>query len=89
MCWSALLRFPPTLMAVMNDKWRQSSENRKHNPLEITSVKGREETLNKGTPAFIGQPPSKAGEKVANLGAYYGVVLSSCSWRPGSWGAVV
>lgn len=42
-------------MAVMNDKWRQSSENRKHNPSKITGGKGREETVNKGTPAFLGQ----------------------------------
>lgn len=43
-------------MAVMNDKWRQSSENRKHNPSKITGGKGRKETVNKGTPAFMGQP---------------------------------
>lgn len=56
LCWSAPLPFPPTLMAVMNDKWRQISENRKHNPSKITGGKVRKETVNKGAPAFMGQP---------------------------------
>lgn len=48
-------------MAVMNDKCRQSSENRKRNHSKITGGKGMEETVNKGTPAFMGQPHRAAG----------------------------
>lgn len=74
LCVGLLHCFPPTLMAVMNDKWRQISENRKRNPSKITGGKVRKETVNKGTPAFMGQP-HRAASGLSRRRSCYSVSL--------------